>query len=404
MSKFTMVIPTYWGRDKAEESDEEIVFDHPTMLNEAGTLGRLLESLSIFKRVEGKIVVISVANTRGIAGAVKDRVDQIIEPFRSSYDITNIGQDTLEHISDRLADRGVSKSALELLNLDNYAAVRNICSLAGVINGSNYTIFIDDDEVFSDPGFFDKIEESMGKVEAGEKIEALAGYYLQPHTFRLDENTVPDWRAPWWNNTAAMNAAFERIIGQEPRLKPTPFVFGGNMTVSLKALKQIPFDPRITRGEDIDFLLNTRTHGVTFYLDRKLAITHLPPESEQKEWKKVREDAIRFLYERKKVRDHPQLTLQELQPYPGMFLGDDLEERIIKTNELLKQKYQTENNEQGVRECEKTIAMTAENRWVQIDTREWLRQLVTRWQEVTAAAEDIEILKCSVAHNFHASR
>jgi hypothetical protein len=387
-----MVIPTYWGQDKVEKTDDEIVFDHPTLLNETGTLGRLLESLRIFKRVEGKIVVISVANTRGIAGAVKGRVDQIIEPFRSSYDITNIGHDTLEHISERLAIRGVSKSALELVNLDNYAAVRNICSLAGVINGTNHTIFIDDDEVFSDPDFFDKIQENMGKDVAGHKIEALAGYYLQPHTFRLNENKVPDWRVPWWNNTAAMNAAFERIIGQEPRLKPTPFVFGGNMTLSLKALKQIPFDPRITRGEDIDFLLNARIHGVTFYLDRKLAITHLPPESEQKEWKKVREDAIRFLYERKKVRDHPQLSLQDLQPYPGMFLGADLEERIIKTNELLKQKYQTEDDEQGVWECEKTIAMTAENRWAQIDTRKWLRQLVNRWQEVTTATEGIEIL------------
>jgi len=391
MSKFTIVIPTYWGGEKAEEADDEIVFDHPTMLNEAGTLGRLLESLSIFKRVEGKIAVISVANTRTIAGAVNNRVDQIIEPFRSSYDIINIGQDTLEHISDRLDSRGVSKSALELVKLDNYAAVRNICSLAGVINGTNYTIFIDDDEIFSDPEFFNKIEESMGKAVAGEKIEALAGYYLQPHTFRLDEDKVPDWRAPWWNNTAAMNAAFERIIGQAPRLKPTPFVFGGNMTLSLKALKQIPFDPKITRGEDIDFLLNARINGVTFYLDRKLAITHLPPEYEQKEWKKVREDAIRFLYERKKVRDHPQLKLQELQPYPGMFLGADLEERIIKTNELLKQKYQTENDDQGVRECEKTIVMVSENRWDRIDTSKWLRQLVTRWQEVTTAAEGIEM-------------
>jgi hypothetical protein len=46
-----------------------------------------------------------------------------------------------------------------------------------------------------------------------------------------------------------------------------------------------------------------------------------------------------------------------------------------------------------VRECEKTIAMTAENRWGRIDTKKWLRQLVTRWQEVTTAAESIEILK-----------
>ena len=392
MTKFTMVIPTYWGRDKDEGSDEEIIFDHPTLLNETGTLGRLLESLSIFKRVEGKIVVISVANTRGIADAVKDRVDQIIEPFMSFYDITNIGQDTLENISDRLADSGVSTNAMELINLDNYAAVRNICSLAGVINGTSYTIFIDDDEVFTDPDFLHKIEENMGKDTPDEKIEALAGYYLQPHTYRLDDSKVPDWRAPWWNNTAAMNAAFEKIIGQKPRLKPTPFVFGGNMALSLKALKQIPFDPQITRGEDIDLLLNARIHGITFYLDRKLAITHLPPEYEQKEWKKVREDAIRFLYERKKVMDHhPQLTLQELQPYPGMFLGADLEERIIKTNELLKQKYQMSSDEEGVRECDQTIAMTTENRWDRIDTRKWLRGLAARWQELTTAAEGIGI-------------
>ena len=165
------------------------------------------------------------------------------------------------------------------------------------------------------------------------------------------------------------------------------------MTVSLEMLKKVPFDPRITRGEDIDFLLNLRIRGVTFFLDRKLAIKHLPPDSAQKAWKKVREDAIRFLYERKKVRDHAELTLAELQPYPGLFLGDDLEERIIKTNELLKRNYEAAHDEEGLRECEKTILMTEENRWGQIDTRAWLKQLTTKWQEVTQAAAGMGIPK-----------
>ena len=89
--------------------------------------------------------------------------------------------------------------------------------------------------------------------------------------------------------------------------------------------------------------------------------------------------------------DHPQLSLEDLQPYPGMFLDTDLEKRIIKTNELLKQKYQTENDEPGMQECENTTAMTLENRWSQFDTRKWLEQLITRWQEVTTAAEGIDI-------------
>ena len=98
------------------------------------------------------------------------------------------------------------------------------------------------------------------------------------------------------------------------------------MTVSLPVLKKIPFDKRITRGEDIDFLLNLRISGITFYLDRQLSIKHLPPKSSRPAWKKVREDALRFLYERKKVMDHPALSIEKLEPYPAVFLGSDLEE------------------------------------------------------------------------------
>jgi hypothetical protein len=37
--------------------------------------------------------------------------------------------------------------------------------------------------------------------------------------------------------------------------------------------------------------------------------------------------------------------------------------------------------------------MTEENRWGQIDTRAWLKQLTTQWQEVTLAAEGMGIPK-----------
>jgi hypothetical protein len=400
MDEFTMVIPSYWGRSEGgagkasvarEAGRDKIVFDHPTLLNEEGTLGRLLASLEPLGAVNGKIVVISVANEPTIAKEVERKVDAIIAPFEGKYDITNMSQSTLEGIKAGLMEKGVSEQGLELVNLDNYAAVRNICSLAGVLYGSPYTIFIDDDEVFADPDFLKKIAENMGREIDGKKIEALAGYYLQPDTYRLDESNVPDWRRPYWNNTKAMNKAFEQIIGSGKRLKPTPFVFGGNMTLSLEVISKVPFDPRITRGEDIDYLLNLRINGITFYLDRELAITHLPPPSSQEAWKKVREDAIRFLYERKKLRDHKQLKLEELQPYPGFFLGDDLEERIVKTCELLKTKYEDQDNAQGVSECKKTIALTKKPLWSQVETRQWLGELTKCWQELTTAAEGMGI-------------
>ena len=137
MKDFTMVIPSYWGRAGKELiSSEKIVFDHPTPLNENGTLPRLLDSLDVLKEAEGKIVVIAVANDPEIAAEVGEKVKGLIAPYRSRYDIGCFHQSTLDEVKRRCADKGVSPEALALLNLDNYAAVRNMCSLAGILNDS----------------------------------------------------------------------------------------------------------------------------------------------------------------------------------------------------------------------------------------------------------------------------
>ena len=383
-----MVVPSYWGR-AGEEPIEKIVFDHPTPLNERGTLPRLLDSLDVLRGMDGTVTIVAVANDPAIADEVEEKVEALIVPYRERYDVRCLGQSALDALRERLADDGVSRTALALLNLDNYAAVRNMCSLAGILNASPHTVFIDDDEVFTDPEFLEKIERDMAESVAGGPVEALAGYYLQPDTYRLDESKVPPWQRPHWNNAASMNRAFDRFIGKGPRLKVTPFVFGGNMTVSLSVLKKVPFDPRITRGEDIDFLLNMRAAGITMYLDRELAIKHLPPPGARPAWKKVKEDALRFLYERKKVADHPELSLDELMPYPGEFLGPDLEERIIKTCELLISIYASSGNERGVLECGAIIETTEENPFRAFDTRAWLEELSQNWRELTARAEGI---------------
>ena len=84
-------------------------------------------------------------------------------------------------------------------------------------------------------------------------------------------------------------------------------------------------------------------------------------------------DAVRFLYERRKLRDHDQLKLEDFQPYPGMFLGDDLEERIIRTIELLKQDFFANQDEQAVSECEKIIILARNDQQVELDTKAWLK-------------------------------
>ena len=393
MTDFTMVIPTYWGKPGDQLiKNEKIVFDHPTPLNENGTLPGLLDSLDILSEMDKvKITVITVPNEPDISKAVSEKVGEIIAPYQSRYDIVSLDIFTLEKIEKELRKNGVSQEALDLLNLGNYAAVRNICSLAGILNGTPCTVFIDDDEIFIDPNFLIKIIEDLERPVQGETIDALAGYYLQPDTYYLDEKKVPAWRLPYWNNTKAMNQAFDRFIGTAPRLKPAPFVFGGNMVLTLSTLMKVPFDPRITRGEDIDFLLNLRINGITFFLDRELSVKHLPPGTKRPAWKGVREDAMRFMYERKKVTDHPELSLEDLEPYPGIFLGPDLVERIVKTNELLMDEYESERDDDGVRECRANIAMAEKDPFKNVDTREWLIKLTAWWREVTSCAKNMGI-------------
>ncbi len=394
MNNVTIVVPSYWGRHEDEsKSTEKSVFDHPTDLCEEGTLARLLDSLDILDRFQGRIVIIAVANELEIAAEVEEKIDRIIRPYRSRYEITCIGQNTLEKIKAGLASRGVSAEALQMLRLDNYASVRNICSLAGILHGSSCTVFIDDDEVFTDSGFLDKVTRNMGRSLGGDTVQALAGYYLQPDTYLLDETGVPDWRRPFWNNAAAMNEAFSLIIGRGERLKQTPFVFGGNMALALEALKKVPFDPRITRGEDMDFLFNLRINGIKFYLDRELSIKHLPPSSSQPAWKKLREDALRFLYERKKLEDHRELSRRELQPYPGLFLGDDLEQRILETASLLKDDYESKGKMEEVRRCREIISMASNNPFAGFDTRAWMQEITAHWREITFKADGLGVLK-----------
>lgn len=163
----------------------------------------------------------------------------------------------------------------------------------------------------------------MGRNIEGRPVNAVAGYYLQPHGgYRLKKSYRP-WMK-YWDQHDRMNEGFDKVIGTEPRLKETPFVFGGNMVIH-RNLFIVPFDPRVSRGKDIDFLINARMFGFTFFLDNQLSIRHLPPAKTHLTWMQLREDIHRFIYERAKIehqkeiegmtRVHP----EDFDPYPGCF-------------------------------------------------------------------------------------
>ena len=128
----------------------------------------------------------------------------------------------------------------------------------------------------------------------------------------------------------------------------TPLALGGNMVFPQALFYNVSFDPGITRGEDIDYVMNSRLLGFSWFLNRDLAITHLPPKAAAGDpltttpYAKLQRDVLRFFYQRQKIhfsQKHPEL--ESLEPddfglYPGEFFKDDLDEQALEALRVLR--------------------------------------------------------------------
>jgi hypothetical protein len=338
--KFTIVIPSYWGRKAGEPfNEEDEIYDHPTPIDTEGTLGRALESIKHLNYEGFRVVVLGAATHPGLVTRMEERLREIVDAFRADFPVIHIGPSCLAQIW-KLMEDGGGGAYKDLLVLRGYSNIRNCCLAAACLTGADAAVLFDDDEVYEDPDYLYKVAENIGSVSNGSEVWGLAGYYVNADgNYYLPENV--DWVYSQWPALKAMNEAF-RMIASGERLKPTSWVFGGNMVVHRHLYTSLAFDPLVTRGEDIDYLINARFQGHYFFLDNQLWIRHLPPAKTAPPWRRMREDIDRFLYTRGKLESqNPASTgwnrveAEDLDPYPGRFLKDDLEEMIFKTSLLM---------------------------------------------------------------------
>ncbi len=360
--KATIVIPSYWGRASGEQYNEsDAVYDHPTMLDQPGTLERALQSISILENRDYNVVVIAACTCEDIAKQAEEKVKEIAAKYKGMFQITCVSHTFEERMRSRLQE--VSSSAgvdSRMVSLSGYSNIRNMCLMVAQLARSEIAVLLDDDEIYEDPKYLDKVFEDMEASYEGKPIRALAGYYLRHDGGYL--LPTPPWYYAEWPMTSAMNAAFRETIGKEPRFKPTPYVFGGNMCVHRDVFSRIAFDPNVRRGEDTDYLLNCRFFGIDFILDNELAIKHLPPEKETPAWLNFRENIYRFVYQREKLRHQnpgegmSAVKVEDLDPYPGRCMRDDLEDLIYRTCVLLGMYYMHEAMEQEAKLRKSSVA------------------------------------------------
>lgn len=403
-----VVIPTYWSRKKDDPWIEgDAVYDHPTALDGDDTLGRTLESMKHLDNQNFKLIIPVCPTTDEIEDEAEEIVRRIVEEADLGFPTYIFTQKNLRNIKEYLRGKGLSERSNMLLNQKGYSNVRNICLYSAHILGADATILIDDDEVFENTAYVDMAVEFIGKRIYGKGIYGVAGYYLNKYDEFYDDVNIVPWMT-YWDRFGSKTKAFDKIIACDPRLKVTPFAFGGAMVIHKNLLKMVPFDPDVTRGEDIDYLINAKMFGYDFFLDNKLNIKHLPPKKNHPIWKRLREDTYRFMYEQAKIRSQyevnnmTKVTADDFAPYPGDFLRDDLEDKIYKTNVLLALDYLANGNIEGCQESLRNIYLSKNDAMPKKDPFTEYRRRQKEWVELIdlTLKERMEVRKIMESNNL----
>ena len=223
----------------------------------------------------------------------------------------------------------------EEVGLVGYGAIRNLGLVVANALGFDAVVFVDDDEIIDDPAFLKQAMYGLGKLtRKGIPILAKTGFYLNDKGSYLSK-----WEDKWYNRFWQQGKAFNQWISaamRGPRLSRSNHVCGGCLAIHKEAFKRLAFDPWITRGEDLDYMLNLRMYGSDIWFDNKWVLRHLPPRTPS-EGDRFRQDIFRWLYEYRKLEysraliDLQQVKPQSLEPYPGPFLEPGLRRRIRRT-------------------------------------------------------------------------
>ncbi len=383
MTGFWVAIPTYWTYPGGKGL-EAVIFDHPTPLDSPGTLRRTLESLIPLVSPGVEVGVVAAATAPALEAAVARRVREGIASPPLPYLVRLFAASHLQILQDFCRTQGRAEW-LPFFSLGGYSQIRNLTLILATIGDAGAMLSLDDDEVIADPKFLAKIEEDLELLGREHPIFGLAGAYENADGSVL----LPEPNDPWaeaWPKMQWLNAALKELVLDGPRLKPTPLGFGGNLVVPAALGRRLPFDPALTRGEDTDYLLNARLLQIPFFLDNTVRIIHLPPEKPHPPWLRLRQDLMRFCYTRLKLRQQEPgpgraaVTPQELKPYPGNFLEDDLALRAFLSHNLLSRHYLAQGDSEAALQTMENLAMMDRLEHANINVYQAYLETVGHWQ------------------------
>ena len=156
-----VIIPTFHtAPTKRGASKPSNLYDHPTPLNEQGTLGRCLNSLQQVRGL-GQVIIL-VAAEGGVEDEAAKKVQNIANQFPQMHTLI-VGRAEAEIVQQRLDQLGFGGQQ-EAIGLTGYSAIRNLGLVVAQVLGFDSVVFIDDDETIEDEAFLEKAMYGLGKL------------------------------------------------------------------------------------------------------------------------------------------------------------------------------------------------------------------------------------------------
>ena len=326
-----LVIPTYWAQDKNALKLEGMgVYDHATALAEP--VSELERCLSSLEQVRGvlRIFVLLVCEAE-IEEAVRARVNGICR-MHAGLNICVVGSAEAKFVQAAVQELA-PHLGVDMVSLRGYGAIRNMGLAVSAIFGHDVVVFLDDDEIVLDGDFLLNAVYGLGLMtRQGLPIVAKSGYYLNQEASPYAPVHKLKLRNKYWSKWIEFNQWMHRAQNA-PRISRSNYVCGGCFALSAEAFSKVAFDPIITRGEDLDYLLNLRLKGMDVWFDNQWCVRHLPPPLPDTAARFL-QDVYRWEYEQAKLEAAnnsiglSQVRTESLRPYPSEWLSPKLDKRI----------------------------------------------------------------------------
>lgn len=327
-----IVIPSYWTDSSLrDEPGKPGAYDYATPLTKP--LPELENCLTSLEQVRGVLrVIVLVVASPSCEDSARARVNSIC---RVHPDLNAIAIGSREEaLVIRRILRISPKVKGQEVSLRGYGSIRNMGLALACVFGHDSVLFMDDDEVALTPDLLVDAVYGLGAVTRQDlPILAKSGYYVRPDDSPYAKVDTR-WSERRWTKHAAFNQMMASYLTSQTRICRSSYLCGGCCSLHAAAYTKVPFDPYITRGDDLDYLLNLRARGIDVWFDNKLSVRLQPPEEMASTPSIFMQDVYRWMYEYEKLaamnkrHNLHTVTAESLAPYPGPWLGKEVRGRI----------------------------------------------------------------------------